>query len=281
MAVSFLNKPYNTLPFNTGKPDAPKGLPSIFKEVEGETNFPAHGGVFFTSNEFNFVNTLLDLRETPPIGNTLIGVSGLFNFELFLAREGKGVKYFISIDPDPSYREFWSEAKQAFSDAKTSDEFIRTFTQRLRARYEEFTPKIRRSINTPDVYQDWMDILENNYLPKVFDSAEKYDSVRRLFTEDRFVHFPINLAGDNEHAATLTRRMEENDLIPDTVYISNVENVISESKEDAFENNVSGLSQSETSNPSIVINSVWTEHPSGIDVLTQTSTIGFTSQYID
>ncbi len=202
-------------------------------------------GIYFWTNE-TFSGTLTQLKKLPPKGDTIIGVSGLFNLALYLARENKGIKYVVNIDPAECYPIFWELVEKAFKKANSPIELEKILVPALDAAKNKLFAERRYLVHLSDFkekgqFAQMFSILYNT----IFQSQEQFNKLKSLFSENRFVHIPVDLADANK-ATALKKRLEEHGHAPDIFYFSNVEEYMGTLQHQIFLKNIEILSSNKT-----------------------------------
>lgn len=194
-------------------------------------------GIYLISNEEGIENTLEFLSSVEKRGNTVVGVSGCFNFELYLAREPFGVNYMINIDPAPCYDPFWKMVSFLFQRTTNAKDFGRALLYEIQNNMPlYYSEKMASKLNIAQFSKQFQ-----IYIGKALDTEEKFQKIQDLFTQERFLHFPLDLSCE-KRVQRLREQLELQDKTIDTLYISNVETVLPTEKIETFRENVKALS---------------------------------------
>lgn len=207
--------------------------PARFSEfvgkVRGDRDFPHNFGLFIGTNEWGTDTTLKTLRDKPAVGDTIIGVSGLFTWDLFLARADKGVQFLVNIDPEPGYALFWGFVKTAFEACNDPGSFTRMVLEEIKRNPTQYFCE-RMLGPLGENFNGYVDFFSKNF-ESTFSNRKSFHLLRALFLEGRFAHVPIDLSKNSGAARKLVDRLASMNCSVDTLYTSNVEDILKRNPE--------------------------------------------------
>lgn len=189
------------------------------------THAPLNRGVFLVTNEVGSDANVEHMRALPARGNVGLGVSSLFNLELFVARFAQGVTHWVMIDPAPEVQHFWKSLQAAFKNAHDLDAVFAQLAAEMQANRGEFFTAaflIRSGLSCIDDYKEWLtaNLQEAHLRLKAAMQEMRFEKLKDLIL-NHLTLMPTDLASEKSVRQLGSYLCEHGHLI-DTVYASNV-----------------------------------------------------------
>jgi len=206
------------------------------------SNEPENRGVFLCTNERGSKEVIDALRLLPARGNVGMGVSGLYNLELFLARSDQGIQYWIVSDPAPEVQAFWFAMQGAFLSAQSLDDVFQKVHSEIIAAPSLFFTK-RFMENNGWTNENFSQIIARDLqeCKNRLETSSSYDfhKLQSLVIHGLIIQ-SLDLVNPDE-VQSIQRAMQEKGLVLDTLYTSNVGLVIPEESLATMDQNVASL----------------------------------------
>jgi hypothetical protein len=191
--------------------------------------------VYIVTNEANHAEVIESLAKQPAFGNTLVGVSALANLNMAAVRES--VSNVLIIDPSSKVRLFMENFSLIIKAYETKESCL----QALRAHIATYlnpdytTPfsiesgRVKRDV---EWYNSKLDAQES-----FFSSDLKFCKIRNLFLEHK-VAFLEGDFSDSSLVSEVAKRFNELKLTLDTLYLSNILDLMTQDRMGDFAKNL-------------------------------------------
>ncbi len=178
--------------------------------------------VYVTTNEMNIEKILSKIQSIESFGNTLLGVSGLFNLDVASVRQN--IQTIIIFDRSKKVQDFWTNLENII----------------INYEYQEAIKKVYELISCnadiyfkPSKYIGDTQSVANYYIRQLSDSIRqqisfmskesRYDKIKQIFLNNQFQFLRLDL-NNSDSFIKLYQFFERNNLSVDILYSSNVRN---------------------------------------------------------
>lgn len=197
------------------------GDPPVFKDAFNGISEcpPANWAIYLTTTENNQEKTLSTMKRQPLVGDTFIGVSGLFSLNLVAARgedQHASLDYMIMIDKSERVQRFWQSIEQIIIKNSLRENALKDIKSLLSQNSMDFflTPlpcgcEFRKFENEISRGESWLS------------TQESYEKIKRIFDSGHFIFKRLDLF-DDKNIRDLSQTIKKLGLVIDTAYISNV-----------------------------------------------------------
>lgn len=221
-------------------------------------------GVFILTNERNNQETVAKMHKMPPRGNVGVGVSALFNMELFLARAHHGISHWVIVDPAIEVRNFWVTFIDSFARANSLRSAIHAVRRAMIEHRTLFFTEYHLLANgllEEDVYEECVTHALARAQEQIMCAMGNIDFEKlRNLVSTGILLLPTDLADPNAIEA-LKQWLFERGFTIDTIYASNVDVHVPTLSIETFRKNLESL-RCCSIEPSYVIQALpKTDHP--------------------
>jgi hypothetical protein len=191
--------------------------------------------LFLTTNEANSDDTIVGLQTLPPVGNTVIAVSGLFGLNILAARAwaahscGKKITTFIVIDASNTVISFWKEIAKIIcgsplGPSPAREEVIEKIEALVKANSLYYFPSDTSIFSHRETVSRELHRFRDEITSGLSfaSSNEKFSLIQEIFKSRRFQALRLNFDNPASFEA-LGLVLKANNLITDTAYFANIE----------------------------------------------------------
>ncbi len=200
------------------------GISEIAPKAEQEELKPLKKWFYPSTNEKFHKEVCDEIQKVPPLGNTVVGVSGLQNLSFFVSRPDE-VHTLILIDPDPAQKWLWKIVVQTLQEAKSPQEAIQSILQKAHEAIlgpEAVLEDLKKSLSREErevIYKNLESFLLSQHSP--FLLPKGFEKMQKAAKEGRIVHVPLNLADFNK-MIQFGKGLAQHECTIDTFYTSNI-----------------------------------------------------------
>lgn len=203
--------------------------------------------VHISTNEMDQANTLMQLRTAPVSGNTLLGVSGMFLLNVVALRgsSDRPIENVVVLDRSQRVEHFWKEMQPIVAESPTRREVIDKLKALMQREGQRYLSGGKLPWNKlVDIEKDllfWEIACGDSWLA----SDESFAKIQALFQRNCFIFKRLDLA-DREAIHSLCEIFRERKITLDTIYISNVLELLSAEEIRPYVENLEELTAQET-----------------------------------
>lgn len=203
--------------------------------------------VHICTNEMDQTSTLMQLRTAPVCGNTILGVSGMFLLNVTAIRgcADRPIENVVVLDRSQRVEHFWKEMQPIVAQSQTRHEVIAKIKALMQREGERYLSGGKlpwnRLVEIENDLLFWEIACGDSWLA----SDESFAKIQALFQRNCFIFKRLDLA-DREAIHSLCEIFRERKITLDTLYISNVLELLSAEEICPYVENLEELTAPET-----------------------------------
>jgi hypothetical protein len=221
-----------------------------------------HGKLYLVTNEGNAKSTIDAAMRHPVDASVVLFTSGMFGLNYASVRGLKSlstrrIEHLICIDYSQAVKEFWELASPLICESTNARDCALKISSLVTAEADKFFPPIRLSDGTVSpasrAATAWLHAMQSEIDGNLswLSSETRFQMIKDIFQNDRFIHLPIDLRSIDS-TTHISETLEQLDLKLDSIYLSNIVEVVKPELLENYKNAIERLRANSTSSTFLI-----------------------------